>query len=81
MGRRPSLPQKLRLKSQIERARMLAAGSTPLVAELYRLHAEFCQGKSVPPRRLPKDLYFDLVEDPSESEIPSSLAPLSKSVP
>jgi hypothetical protein len=45
MGIRTLPPKKLRLTSQIVRARLLAAESNPIVAEPYRIHARICEGK------------------------------------
>jgi hypothetical protein len=43
IGKR-KIPAKIeRLKTQIERAARLAGASTPIVAELYRQHAETCE--------------------------------------
>jgi hypothetical protein len=51
MGARKLQPKKLRLSSQIERARLLAEASIPMVAELYRIHGEICEAKRSSPQR------------------------------
>lgn len=45
MVRRSLPPKTWRLSSQIERAKRLAAESTPLVAELYEVHLRICEQK------------------------------------
>jgi hypothetical protein len=55
MTRRMLPPKKLRLKSQIERARLLAEESPPLIAELYRVHGEICESGLNRKRRSARD--------------------------
>lgn len=43
MTRRALPPKAARLRSQIERAKHLAAESEPLVAELYEMHLRICE--------------------------------------
>ncbi len=47
---------KLREESQIERARLLAENSLPMVAELYRMHADICEATSAPTQGRLKEL-------------------------